>query len=178
VSSRGRIAAVAAVLSLMLTSGAVAADTSATYTPPFAAGPQGGDSFSHRSANTEDGRVLVGRAYPVFNPIQCGPGGAFARLQVNHTITAPITKVSATFTEALVDPYTFVSVALRDAKGNWLASTRTRGPITEGDTITANLFKASPQAGQVVTVQFGLDMASACPHVNGGTARFTTITVS
>src|SRR5687768_1834424 len=101
----------------MISSGAVAADTSKTYQPPFAAGPQGGDSFSYRSANTADGRVLVGRAYPVFNPIQCGPGGAFARLQVDHTITSPITKVSATFTDAVVDPYTFVSLALRDSKG-------------------------------------------------------------
>ena len=177
-SSRGRIAVVAAVLSLMLTSGAVAAGTETTYQPPYAAGPQGGDSFSQRSANTADGRVFVARAYPIFNPIQCGPGGAFARLQVDHTITSAITKVSATFSEAAVDPYTFVSLAIRDSKGNWLASTRTRGPIVDGGTITANLFKPSPKAGQVVTVQFGLDMASACPHVNGGTAKFTSITVS
>lgn len=173
-----RTAVLAAVLSLLLTSGAVAAEPLATYEPPFTAGPSGGDSFSYRNANAEDGRIIVGRAYPVYNPIQCGPGGGWARLQVTHTVTEPISGVSATFTDALVDPYTFVTVAVRDADGDWLASARQRGPITDGGTISAALSAKSPKAGEVVTIQFGLDMASACPHVNGGTARFTTITVS
>lgn len=166
------------VVMALLPATAKAAEEETTYHPPYAVGPDDGGTGSYRSADPEDGRVVVARIYPVYNPIQCGPGGAHAKLVVEHTITSAVSAVTAEFTDAIVDPYTFVTLAVRDTEGEWLASTRVRGPITgDGEPLTAELFGASPEPGETVEVHFGLEQASGCPQANFGTATFPQITV-
>lgn len=158
---------------------AQAAEDETTYQPPYAVGPDDGGTGSYRSADPEGGRVIVARINPVYNPIQCAPGGAHAKLVVEHTVTSAMSTVTAEFTDAVVDPYTFVTLAVRDIGGEWLASTRVRGPITgDGEPLTAELFGASPEPGETVEVHFGLEQASGCPQANFGTATFPRITVS
>jgi hypothetical protein len=172
-----RIALVAAlVVSLVPALGAGAAGKAKTYAAPYKAGPTAGDQWSMQNANAEDGRVIVGRAYPIFNPISCDPGGSMAKLQVVHKATGAVKKVTADFTEAGLDQYSFVTLAVKDAKGNWVASTRQRGPLAGDGSLTARFFEDVGK-GDKITVFFGLEAASACPNVSGAMARFTQITV-
>jgi hypothetical protein len=181
--TRSILVGLVAALALGLVGVPAGAENGATYSPPFEDGPAGGGTGSY-SDRGDDGRIVIGRVYPVPGPIQCPGGGAFAKYEVGHTLTGPISTVTATFTEAAVDQFVFVKLSVRDEEGEWLDTVELRGPLLlEGD-ITLELDDAlfagedGYEPGDVLTVQFGLQMASACPHVNGGTVRFTEITVS
>lgn len=172
-----RIVVVAALVGALLPiGGAGAAGKAKTYGAPYEEGPTGGDQWSMQQANAADGRIMVGRVYPIFNPISCAPGGSMAKLQVIHKVTGKVRNVTADFAEAGLDQYSFVTLAVKDSKGKWLASTRQRGPIAGGGTITAKMF-GKVRRGEKLTVQFGLEAASACPNASGAMARFTQVTV-
>ena len=172
-----RILVVAALVGALLPmGGAGAAGKATTYEAPYAEGPTAVDQWSMQQASAEDGRIIVGRMYPIFNPISCAPGGSMAKLQVIHKATTRIRAVTADFDQAGLDQYSFVTVAVTDAKVRWLASTRQRGPIVSGGTVTAKLFDRV-RKGEKLTIQFGLEAASACPNASGAMARFTKITV-
>lgn len=172
-----RIAIVAALVGALLPiGGAGAAGKGKTYGAPYQEGPTGGDRWSMQQANAEDGRIIVGRVYPIFNPISCAPGGSMAKLQVVHKVTSRVRAVTADFTDAGLDQYSFITVAVKDAKGKWLASTRLRGPLVGGGSVTAKMF-GKVRKGQKLTVQFGLEAASACPNATGAMAKFTQVTV-
>ena len=171
-----RIAVVAALVAALLPAGgAAAAGKAKTYGAPYEAGPAGGDRWSMQHAGT-DGRVIVGRMYPIFNPISCAPGGSMAKLQVTHKVTRGMKSVTADFSDAALDQYSFVTVAVKDAKGRWLASARQRGPLVGSGAVKAAMF-GKVTRGQKVTIQFGLEAASACPNASGAMARFTQVTV-
>jgi hypothetical protein len=173
-----RIAVVVALIGALLpVGGAGAAAKDKTYGAPYSEGPTGGDQWSMQQANAEDGRIFVGRLYPIFNPISCAPGGSMAKLEVVHKVTGKTRSVVADFTDAGLDQYSFVTLAVKSAKGKWLASTRQRGPLVGDGSVTAKLF-GKVRKGQKVTIQFGLEAASACPNASGATARFTQITVT
>ena len=117
--------------------------------------------------------------------IATGPGGAYARYEVEHTLTGPVSAVTADFTEPAVDQFVFAVLSVRDADGRWLGSAQQRGPLLVEDgslgvDLDPALFAGEDglEAGDVLRIQFGLEMASACPHVNGGTVRFTQLSVS
>jgi hypothetical protein len=176
------LAGMVAALALALAGVPAGADNGATYGPPFDEGPVGGGQGSFTQAD-DDGRIVLARIYPAPGPLNCPPGGAYAKYQVNHTLTGPISTVSAEFTEALVDPFVFAVLSARTADGEWLGSTQQRGPTVLDGTLELELPQEAFAAdglttGDVLTIQFGLEMASACPHANFGTARFTQITVS
>jgi hypothetical protein len=178
VSRTLRLALVAALVVAMLPAGvALAAGKGKTYTAPYQEGPTTGDRWAMSQQTPEDGRVFVGRMYPIFNPISCAPGGAMAKLSIKHKVTGPLKSVTADFDQAVFDGYTFATVAVKDKAGNWLASDRVRGPVAGSGTVTAK-FQDTVKRGQVVTIQFGMEMASACPNLGGGTARFTQVTVN
>lgn len=171
-----RVVVVAALIAALLPAGgALAGGKPKTYGAPYEPGPAGGDRWSMQHAGT-DGRVIVGRMYPIFNPISCAPGGSMAKLQVTHKVTKRMKSVTADFSDAVLDQYTFVTVAVKDAKGNWLASSRKRGPILGAGAVKAPVF-GKAKRGQKVTIQFGLEAASACPNATGAMARFTQVTV-
>src|SRR5688500_14924625 len=96
----GRLAALVLVLSLTLVPGAHAKGKATSYTAPFKAGPTSGDQWAMSNANPEDGRVIIGRMYPIFNPISCAPGGAMAKLQVVHKVTSSMKQVTVTYDQA------------------------------------------------------------------------------
>lgn len=174
-----RAALIAAlVVGLLPAAGAAAKAKETTYEAPYKQGPEGSGAGGFTYGNPDDGRVFIGRMYPVFNPISCGPGGGFSKLQVKHGVKkkGKFSTVSVDFTDAAIDPYTFVTVAVKNKKGDWLASGRQRGPIVGSGTLETEVFGKLPKKGKV-TILFGLEMASACPQLNGGSARFTQVTV-
>ena len=168
----GAVVAVAAVVALPTASDAA---PSKTYQAPFAIGPAGGDSLGFRSAEPE-GRVMVGRAYPMIGPISCPGGGAYAALKVDHKDRAQVRKVSAAYTEALIDPYVYLSVGVRDATGRWIGSRKVAGLTGTGTLDVPVRWDRTVRAP--LQVVFGLELSTACPHADGGMVRFTAVTVS
>lgn len=164
--------AVAAALLAVPTSSTAAPAT--TYEPPFALGPSGGDR-GYASAEP-DGRVVVARAYPAPGPISCPGGGSYATLVVNHKDRKPVRTVTAAFTDALVDPFVYVSVGVRDATGRWIGSVKTGGATGSGQTVVPVRWDSTVRPP--LQVVLGLELSTACPHADAGMLRFTSVTVS
>jgi hypothetical protein len=162
----------AGLVALQSPSGAAPAKT---YAPPFALGPTGGDSDGFASADPQ-GRITVMRMYPAPGPISCPGEGHYATFKVVHKVTAPVRKVSAAYTEALVDPFVYVSIGVRDASGRWIGSRKIGGAADSG------IFDVPVRWDKTVRgplqVIFGLELSTACPHADAGTIRFTSLTVS
>jgi hypothetical protein len=154
---------------------AAPATGAATYEPPFALGPSGGDDRGISSAEP-DGRLLVARAYPAPGPISCPGDGHFTTLQVVHKAKGSIRKVTAEFTDALVDPFVYLSVGVRDATGRWIGSTKVGGAQGSGEVVVPVRWDRSVRLP--LQVQFGLELSTACPHADAGTLRFTKVTLA
>jgi len=165
-------ATLVAVGLLAIPSGAAPAKT---YAPPFALGPSGGDSDGFASADPQ-GRVTVMRIYPAPGPINCPGAGHYATLKVVHKLTGPVHKVTAAYTQALVDPYVHVSVGVRDATGRWIGNAKPAG-LTDSGTIAVPIRWDKTVRGPLQVI-FGLEIATACPHADAGTINFTSVTVS
>jgi hypothetical protein len=173
---RSRVLLVAVVaLGLAGLQGPSTAAPSKTYTAPYAVGPSGGDSDGYASADPQ-GRVTVFRMYPAPGPINCPGAGHFATLKVVHKLTGPVRKVTAAYDQALVDPYVHVTVGVRDATGRWLGNVKPAG-LTNSGTIVVPVRWDKTVRGPL-QVLFGLEIATACPHVDGGTINFTSVSVA
>jgi hypothetical protein len=162
----------AGVLALQAPSGAAPAKT---YAPPFAPGPSGGDSDGFASVDPQ-GRITVARMYPAPGPLGCPGQGHYATFKVVHKVTAPVRKVSVAYTEALVDPFVYVSIGVRDATGRWIASRKIGGATDSGTFVVPVRWDRTVRGP--LQVIFGLELSTACPHADAGTIRFTSLTVS
>jgi hypothetical protein len=181
--SIARVLAAIAVLSLLVLPGASAAEDTVTYHPPFAEGTVGGDQWTRSFSDADSGRLFMGRGNPIPGVTNCAAGRAHIHWQVEHEVVTPISAVTATMSDVALDGYTWVTLSIKDADGEWLAYKADRGPIVMSDEVTATLFDdlpedLVPEAGDALTIEFGLQLASACANVNGGTARFTELSVS
>jgi hypothetical protein len=165
-------AALVAVGLLAVPSGAAPAKT---YAPPFALGPSGGDSDGFASADPQ-GRVTVMRTYPAPGPISCPGEGHYATLKVVHKLTGPVRKVTAAYTQALVDPYVYATVGVRDATGRWIGTKKVAG-VTDSGSIAVPIRWDTTVRGPLQVI-FGLELSTACPHADAGTINFTSVTVS
>jgi hypothetical protein len=173
VSNRNRllgVAALAAAVALM-----APANAGTTYSAPYETGPQGGDSSNHIQVDPATGRITVLRANLTPGAVACGGSGPSSYLRI-HAV-GPASTVTASYTEAAIDPYTWVKVLVKDAAANFLAPAAIdRGPIVGDGSLTVALSPAIAE-GVPFTVDFGLEAASACPNVDGGTLRFTGVAV-
>ena len=160
------------LIALQVPSGAA---SSTTYKAPFSIGASGGDRFSYHSA-AEDGRIVVARAYPLVGPVSCPSGGAYANLFVRHAGSAPVAQVTAAYTQAVVDPYVYLTVGVRDVTGSWIGSTKVAGVMGSG-VVTVPVRWDSKVRGPLQVV-FGLELSTACPHADAGTVQVTSVTVS
>jgi hypothetical protein len=171
-ASRLLAAVIATVGLLALPAGAAPAKS---YAPPFALGPSGGDSDGYQSADPQ-GRIVVFRTYPAPGPISCPGAGHYATFKVVHKVTGPVHKVTAAYTEALVDPFVYVSVGVRDATGRWIGSVKQGGAYDSG-TVAVPVRWDKTVRGPLQVI-FGLELSTACPSTDAGTIRFTSLTVS
>jgi hypothetical protein len=169
------LAASVVVAGLVLLQAPSSAAPAKTYAPPYALGPAGGDSDGYQSADPQ-GRVTVMRMYPAPGPISCPGEGHYATLKIVHKVTAPVRKVTAAYTEALVDPYVYVSVGVRDATGRWIGSVKQGGATDSGTVVVPVRWDATVRGP--LQVIFGLELSTACPHADAGTIRFTSVSVS
>ena len=159
-----------AVLALGATSGAK------TYKPPFKLGSSGGDRYNYISANP-DGTVRAFRAYPLPpEGVRCSGSAGWANLKVLHT-TKLARSLRVSYTDALVDPYTFVSVTAKTSN-RYIGSKKLRGPLTGAGTVKVPLTWPKGDVKRTVKVEFGLELTSACPAVDGAQVKFTSVTLS
>jgi hypothetical protein len=150
---------------------------SKTYGPPYTEGPSGGDNWNFIQADAASGRVTVFRFYPQPGSIGCGGAGGFASLQVAHRVQGSIGKVTIEYADSGWDAYSFASVLVRTASGRWLGAKKVRGPALDAGTIEVPIVGGRPRSGTRITIRFGLELASACPSVGGGSIEFTSVTV-
>lgn len=173
-NGRRALLAVVAAAGLLLPAAGAGAAPAATYGPPFAVGPTGGDQ-GYASAEPA-GRVTVARTYPMIGPISCPGGGSYATLVVQHKGRAAVRRVAVSYTDALVDPYVYVTVGVRDATGRWVGSRKAGGAQGSGDLVVPVHWDKTVRPP--LQVQFGLELSTACPHADAGTIRFTSVSVS
>lgn len=150
---------------------------SRTYEAPFAVGPSGGDQWNHTSA-TPDGRVTVARVYPIpGSGVNCGIGAGYAKLQIVHEVHAPVREIRIAYADAALDPYTFIVGAVRTGNYTWLGHATTQGPLAGSGELVVPVRWPERWPGAVV-IEFGLELSSACPSIDAGTLRFTTVTTN
>jgi hypothetical protein len=148
----------------------------AQYGPPYQAGPQGGDQFNTVTVDPGQGTVTILRAYPFVGVFNCGGTGGYGSLKVTPTLRVPVQTVVVAYANSGWDGYTWLMVLVRDASGNWLGSKQVRGP-TAGSGVVSVPLATTVTPGSTISVQFGLQVASACPNVDGGTVRFASVSV-
>jgi len=166
-----------AVLFLVAALLLVGAGGGKTFTPPFKLGPSGGDRWNYVSADP-GGDVTTIRAYPLPPQLtQCTGSAGWANLRAVHKTRVPQRSVSVSYTDALVDPYTFVTATAKIGN-RYIGSKKIRGPITGDGTVTFPIAWPRGTAARTVVVDFGLELTSACPAVDGGHASFTKVVIS
>jgi len=169
-----RASVLIAVVALLVPSGASAATT--TYGRPFANGPSGGDEFNTIERDGATGEMSIVRLYPtpVGGALGCGGSGGWATFEIAHTAVSTIESVAVAYTGALVDPYSFVTVAVYQ-DGAFVDSKVVRGPVLGDGTVE---LEPRTAASGDVTIWFGLQMSSACPNIGMAEAVFESVTVT
>lgn len=172
------IACLALIAAVLAGVTSAVADEAKTFTAPFDLGPRYGDMWNHVDVDPEAGSITILRVYPDPGRIASCPGKsgmAHFRVQADG-LTA--SEVTATAPDVLMDGYTFLTLTVRDARGEYLGATELRGPLLEGVDLTVDLPPAPADATErALTIDFGMKVASACPNVDGGTVTFDSLVV-
>jgi hypothetical protein len=171
--------AIVALLALTLLVPISGHAASTTYGPPWAMGPQGGDANNYFDRNQDTGQMTVLRvqAAGISGGLGCGGSGGFSNFAVNHP-AAGATAVTVAFSDAIVDPYTFIHLSVRDGS-SFLGSASVQGPIVHPVLGATSLTLTLPEASTgPIEIWFGIQVTSACPNVDGGTATFTSVAVT
>ena len=167
-----RIILAVAVLALVAPGLGQAEQTS--YRPAYALGPQGGDANNTFMVDPETGEMTVIRHQlaGISGGLGCGGSGGFANFKVNHSGTN-IREVSVQYQDAIIDPYTWINVGVR--QGTEYVGTQVQRGLTTGHG-QVRVLLAKPVSGDI-EVWFGIQVSSACPNIDGGTALFTAVHV-
>lgn len=169
---RPSLALVLAVLLLVAAGGGAT-----TFTPPFKLGPKGGDSFNYVSA-APNGEVTAVRMYPLPpGGVRCSGSAGWANLRVEHATRQAKRSLRVAYTNAAVDPYTFISVAAKIGH-TYIGAKKVRGPIVGDGVVVLPLRWPAGDAKRNIKVLFGLELTSACPAFDGGHVKFTKVTLS
>jgi hypothetical protein len=150
--------------------------------PTFQPGPTGGDEYNVvNTADPATGRVTIVRVGARAGAVSCPGNGGFALLQTPAAVSAASRSVTIRYAETLTDPYTWITASVRTPGGDLLGGAKQRGPIADAGAINVGFSLpvdgvGNPTVSSVV-VFVGLEVASACPNVDGGTVRFTDVTV-
>jgi len=167
-----------AILAVVLVqaTAAPAATKGHSYGPPVHKGTQGGDSSNLVYSDPATGRLGVLRAYPVPGPFGCSSTGGFVTLRVVHHVTDPVRAVQVAYSNAAVDPYSFLTVGVK--LGNiYLGSREVRGPVEGSGRILVPLSLGNAPVGSSIRIDFGVEVSSACPNADGAMAQFDRVVV-
>lgn len=170
-----RFAVLLALGAMLLPFGAQAHST--TVTPPWSAGPTGGDQYNQVRSDPATGDMTVLRAQPagISGGLGCGGSGGYASFSYDYTSVLDVKSITATYREGLVDPYTWLNLTvLKD--GRPIVTEVLRGPLVGNGSITLNVPERHQPLSGAMTIWFGIQVSSACPNVDGGHAVFDALT--
>lgn len=169
-----RLFVLLALAALAVPSAANASTT--TYHAPYQQGPAGGDTYNTIMADPATGDMTVIRLNPagISGGLGCAGSGGFTNFEVTHTATTAVTSVVVSYTQAIVDPYSWIDVAVRQ-DDQFLGARVERGILAGDGSVTLTL--PSPATG-TITVRFGLQVSSACPNIDGAHATFTSVAIN
>jgi hypothetical protein len=174
-----RVLAVALMLVLLAAGAWPAGAKGSRHEPPYKKGPSGGDEFNHIEADPQTGQIDILRIFPGIPPVVgCVPqaDAGWAMFHMPHKVTGNVESVVAKF-DAMLDPYSWVTVGARAADGEWLGVKKFQGPFSGTASIKARLHH-HPKPGDEITLEFGLQLGDACPQVGGGSVTFSWVSVN
>ena len=179
---------VAALVAATMTAPAQAATA---YQPgDYQAGPQGGDTNTIAEADPETGAVRVFQHNSrQAAAVHCIGDGPRATLLASHPVTGPVSSVEVSYTGATMSEHPVIDVLVSGPGGRWFGHAVSHGPkVNETGSVEVPLAEM-PEPGEVLTVQFGLQVHAGClPHptmlglsgsrlVEGGRATFSSVRV-
>jgi hypothetical protein len=170
--------AVCLCLLVAIPGAAAGKDKNKSYRPPYKKGPSGGDAWNYVHSDPQSGEMAVFRVFPGIPPVVgCAPepSAGWAMFRVKHRVAEPVDAVELHY-EAFAEPYTWITVGVRGADGDWLGVRKSQGPHYGDGKLIAKVFD-KPQRGDIVWIEFGLQLGDACPQVGGGAATFPRVVV-
>ena len=190
---KGKLAVLAAATFSVVAVSVAPAGAASAYGPgQYKAGPKNGDpSVITAEADPATGKVTIlqhnTRQAAAVNCVGDGPRATL--LALHDVAEEGLSSVQVDYAEAfLSDNEIIVHVAVSGDKSGALGARSTFGPMMgDSGTVTVPL-RSSPQVGEVLTIQFGLQTGAGClPHpqlgldgsrfINGGQATFTAAKV-
>ena len=189
---KGKLAVLAAATFSVVAVSVAPAGAASSYGPgQYKAGPKNGDpSVITAEADPATGKVtILQHNTRQAAAVNCVGDGPRATLLALHTVSEELTSVTVDYAEAfLSDNEIIIHVAVKGDKSGALGARSALGPMmNDSGSVTVPL-RSSPQPGEVLTVQFGLQTGAGClPHpqlgldgsrfINGGQATFTAVKV-
>lgn len=186
-----RVGVQAAALLAVLALSAGTAGAGSSYGPgTYKVGPSNGDPSTHHEADPATGKVVIfqrNTRQPA--AVNCVGDGPRATLLATHAVADKPTAVQVAYSEAtLSDNEIVMDVWVYSDKSGPLGKKSIFGPMMNASGTIDVPLRVSPEAGETMTVQFGLQTGAGClPHpliglpgsrfANGGQATFTGVTV-
>jgi hypothetical protein len=188
---KGRLAVLAAATLAVVAAGMAPAHAASTYGPgTYKMGPKNADPSAFAEADPATGKVTIFQHNTrQAAAVNCVGDGPRATLLALHTVTDDVSSIQVDYTDAMLsDNEIIIHMLVKGDKSGALGAKSDFGPKHgESGSLTMPL-KTSPQPGETLTIQVGLQTGAGClPHpligldgsrlVNGGQATFTAVKV-
>lgn len=163
---------------------AVPARAATAHTPPYTAGPKGGDQFTSVSADPQTGTIVIAQVDArQAAAVNCVGQGPWATLQTSQPATGPLSMVRVAYRNATWSDTVVMNIDVFGSRSGALGHGALLGERTGSSGVAGvHLFRA-PVSGEVVTVRFGLQTHAGClpgsvVGLNGSRpGEFGTVTV-
>jgi hypothetical protein len=172
-----KIITIGVIAAAMLIGGTPSARAETVYAAPYTAGPKGGDTQNHTTVDTATGTVRILRVSTTPGAIGCAATGGYAYLRVLHQVTERVTFARFDYADASLSPFAWLVATVR-VGDEYIGSIKVRGPVVNDAGSLRIVFDEEPAIGDTLTIDFGLELASACPNVDGGTVRYPQVRVA
>ncbi|MCA1844293.1 MAG: hypothetical protein LC792_14115 [Actinobacteria bacterium] len=188
---KGKLAVLAAATLVVVAASVAPASAAASYGPgQYKLGPHNADPSAYAEADPATGKVTIFQ-HNTRQPaaVNCVGDGPRATLLAIHEVTDQVSSVQVDYTDAMLsDNEIIIHMLVKGDKSGALGAKSDFGPKHgESGSLTLPL-KTSPQKGETLTIQVGLQTGAGClPHpligldgsrfVNGGYATFTAVKV-
>ena len=180
-------ALVASVAVMAMAAPANAAD----YAPgQYEVGPSGGDPSTYTEADPATGKVVVFQHNTrQAAAVHCIGNGPRATLTATHIVSDAVSSVTVNYSGAIMSAHPVIDVLVTGSQSDWLGHGNAFGPKNnENGSVSIDLSK-TPQPGETITVQFGMQIHAGClghptmlglqgsRPVEGGQAHFTSVQI-
>ena len=188
---KGKLAVLAAATLAVVAASVAPAGAASSYGPGnYKMGPKNADPSAFAEADPATGKVTIFQHNTrQAAAVNCVGDGPRATLLALHTVTDEVSSIQVDYSNAMLsDNEIIIHMLVKGDKSGALGAKSDFGPKHgESGSLTLPLRK-SPQQGETLTIQVGLQTGAGClPHpligldgsrlVNGGQATFTAVKV-